>query len=111
MDIMMTRPELDAIRARVTAGTPIPLTELYQVALGLLAEVERDRAREHLLRADYVELLEAARATVAAAHQAECNPTRFVECELDRRGLLPPADMTPQQVLADAASLRTLLAA
>jgi hypothetical protein len=109
MDITMTRSGLDATRARITGDAPIPVAELRQIALALLVEVERDRAREHLLRADYVELLEAARAAVAAVHHHGFDPTAYLEGELGRRGLLPPPDMTPQQALADAASLRRLL--
>jgi hypothetical protein len=115
MDTMMTQSELNAIRDRVTSAR-IVLAELRQIAQTLLAEVERDRIREQLLRVDYAELLEAARAAVAAAHGHEggrpgAEPTAYVECELARRGLLPPPKMTPQQALADAASLRGLLEA
>ena len=108
---MLTRSELDDMRERITANNEMTPAELRRIALALLAEVERDHAREHLLRADYVDLLEAARAAIAAAHHDGCDPTAYVAAELAHRGLLPPPEMTPQQVLADAASLRSLLTA
>jgi hypothetical protein len=106
---MMTNTELHAIRVRLAGEASITVAELRQVALNLLDEVARDRIREQLLRTDYVELLEAARAAVSAAHHHACDPVTFMEDELARKGLLPPPEMTPVQALADAGILRRLL--
>jgi hypothetical protein len=48
----------------------------------------------------YMELLEAARAAVAAERDGEPDPLIYVIAVLDRHGQLPPDDMTPLQCLA-----------
>jgi hypothetical protein len=104
---MMTRSELNDIRGHLS-GVTAP-AELTRLVLTLLDEVEHDRAREYQLRAQYAALLEAARATVAAATLCLHDPTCHLERELSRRGLLPSAGMSPQTALADAAGLGDLL--
>jgi hypothetical protein len=48
----------------------------------------------------YLELLEAARASVAAEQRGEVDPLIHVRHVLAAHGQLPPADMTPAQCLA-----------
>lgn len=52
------------------------------------------------MNALYMELLEAARASVAAERDHETDPLIYVIAVLDRHGQLPPDDMTPTQCLA-----------
>lgn len=48
----------------------------------------------------YLELLEAARASIAAQDAGETDPLIHVRHVLARHGQLPPAGMTPAQCLA-----------
>ncbi|MCO6011483.1 hypothetical protein NE236_41690 [Actinoallomurus purpureus] len=48
----------------------------------------------------YFELLEAARASIAAARLGEADPLIHVRHVLDAHGQLPPEGMTPVQILA-----------
>jgi hypothetical protein len=52
------------------------------------------------MNALYLELLEAARAAVAAERDGEPDPLIYVISVLDRHGQLPPDDMTAMQCLA-----------
>jgi hypothetical protein len=48
----------------------------------------------------YLELLEAARASVAADRRGEVDPLIHVRHVLAAHGQMPPLDMTPAQLLA-----------
>ncbi|MFC7647937.1 hypothetical protein ACFQX6_51240 [Streptosporangium lutulentum] len=61
----MTRSEFDDIRAHIDAEADHP-GDLLRVARSLLNDLEDARMREATLRAYYLRLLTAARATVAA---------------------------------------------
>lgn len=110
---MMTRSDLDVIRASVADAAHLPPGELAGLAEALLGELERSRMRETRLRLAYANLLAAARATVAAAVEdgGDGDPLVFLVHELDEHGQLPPAGQPARRVLADAEALRPVLEA
>jgi hypothetical protein len=58
----------------------------------------------------YMELLEAARAAIAAHRDGEADPLIYIHAVLEAHGQLPPADMHPVQILALCSSCRTEVA-
>lgn len=121
---MMTRSELDHIRARIAdlaaqarAGlgqaadvdTAATALELADIAVRLHGELERARMAAHAQHMALLELLAAARATLAAAHQGEAR-LAHLEHALAAHGWLPDPGASPERILADAAALETALA-
>ncbi|GLW07656.1 hypothetical protein Misp01_27860 [Microtetraspora sp. NBRC 13810] len=97
----MTRSEFDDIRAYITAETT-SASDLLEVARTLLDDLEEVRMREATLRAYYLRLLTAARATVAARGTGDPEPLTFLEAELAKRGQLPEAGEQAHRILSDA---------
>ena len=97
----MTRSEFDDIRAFLADKTT-HLGDLLGIANVLIDDLEHARLREAALRNDYLRLLTAARATVAAAIAGEPDPLAFIRHELAERGQLPEDDEAVQRILADA---------
>jgi len=88
------------------ARTPIALwTSVADVPV-LLAEIGRLRSLLALGRAQYADLLAAARATVAAARDGEADPLYYIRDELAARGQLPPRHMHAAELLALATAIR-----
>ncbi|GIH91349.1 hypothetical protein Psi01_19790 [Planobispora siamensis] len=105
----MTRSEFDDIRAHITAEADRP-GDLLRVARSLLDDLEVARMREATLRAYYLRLLTAARATVAAQRAGYPEPLTFLTDELAKRGQLPGTEDEVNRVLADAHTAAALLA-
>ncbi|MGC5014796.1 hypothetical protein ACLQ2R_28865 [Streptosporangium sp. DT93] len=106
----MTRSEFDDIRAHIDAEADHP-GDLLRVARSLLNDLEDARMREATLRAYYLRLLTAARATVAAQEAGYPEPLTFLTDELAKRGQLPRSEDEVNRILADAQTAATLLAA
>ncbi|MBB5085059.1 hypothetical protein [Nonomuraea endophytica] len=107
---MMSRARFDGLREHAQAALLVhEAAELAGIVDELLAEVASSRVRESLTRADYIALLAAARATIAADGCGEAAPLTFVRWELERHGQLPADGVTAARVLADAAATRALL--
>lgn len=70
----------------------------------LLAEIERLRWVPALTHEWYVNLLAAARATVAADRDGESDPLLYLRDELDAYGQLPVRDRLPTDLLGRADS-------
>ena len=87
----MTRSEFDDIRAHIDAEADHP-GDLIRVARSLLSDLEDARMREATLRAYYLRLLTAARATVAAEAAGYPEPLTFLTDELGKRGQLPATE-------------------
>jgi hypothetical protein len=105
----MTRSEFDDIRAYIAAEAT-HAGDLLQVARTLLDDLEHARMREATLRAYYLRLLTAARATVAAEATGSADPVGFVKEELGRRGQLPTDGEQVQRILSDARTATALIA-
>ena len=108
----MTRSEFDDIRAFLADKTT-HLGELLGIARTLINDLEHAQLREAELRHDYLRLLTAARASVAAGIAGEPDPLAFVRNELAEQGQLPEDDEAVRHILADAraaAALRASLA-
>lgn len=105
----MSRSEFDDIRAHVTDETT-HAGELLSVARHLIDDLERARMREAALRAYYLRLLTAARATVAAEMTGAPDPLTFLRHELTERGQLPQDGEAAHRILADAHAAEALLA-
>jgi hypothetical protein len=99
---MLTREQI--IQLRLETGS----------AAGLRGPAARGRPgsgpeeRLALLRAEYAQLIAAARATVAAARAGASDPLVYVEAELARHGGLPPQGASVPTVLADACTAMML---
>ncbi|GAA2897092.1 hypothetical protein GCM10010517_62090 [Streptosporangium fragile] len=106
----MTRSEFDDIRAHIDAEADRP-GDLLRVARSLLSDLEDARMREATLRAYYLRLLTAARATVAADAAGYPEPLTFLTDELAKRGQLPSTEDEVNRILADAHTATALLAA
>jgi uncharacterized protein HemY len=106
----MTRSEFDDIRAFL-ADEATPSGDLLRVARTLIDDLEHARMREAVLRARYLHLLTAARASVAAESVDAPDPLMFLKRELDEQGQLPEDDEAVQLILADARAASALLAA
>ncbi|MBB2913578.1 hypothetical protein FHS43_004882 [Streptosporangium becharense] len=106
----MTRSEYDDIRAHIDAEADCP-GDLLRVARSLLSDLEDARMREATLRAYYLRLLTAARATVAADTAGYPAPLTFLTEELAKRGQLPSTEDEVNRILADARTAAALLAA
>jgi hypothetical protein len=104
----MTRSEFDDIRAHIDAEADHP-GDLLRVARSLLNDLEDARMREATLRAYYLRLLTAARATVAAETAGYPEPLTFLTDELAKRGQLPATEEV-NRILADAHTAAALLA-
>jgi hypothetical protein len=103
----MTRSEFDDIRAHIAAEAARP-GDLLQLAHELLDDLEQVRMREAILRSYYLELLTAARATMAAQAAGDPAPLTFLQHELAKHGQLPTEDQV-QRILSDALTAQTLL--
>lgn len=105
----MTRSEFDDIRAHIAADEG-DSDGLLLLARTLLDDLEQARLREATLRARYLELLTAARATIASDTVGDANPLTFLRHELGRNGQLPTADEDITRILSDARTAAELLA-
>ncbi|MEO3814711.1 hypothetical protein ABGB17_37425 [Sphaerisporangium sp. B11E5] len=105
----MTRSEFDDIRAHIAADEG-DSDGLLVLARTLLDDLEQARLREATLRARYLELLTAARATIASDIVGDPNPLTFLRHELGRRGQLPAADEDVMRILSDARTAAELIA-
>ncbi|MDF5755626.1 hypothetical protein [Spongiactinospora sp. TRM90649] len=105
----MTRSEFDDIRAHLTAEET-RAGDLLQIAKSLLEDLEHAKMREATLRAYYLRLLTATRATVAAEAVGAPEPLTFVKDELAKRGQLPGDGETVSRILADAHTASLLIA-
>jgi hypothetical protein len=108
--------EVTMTRSRTTTE-PLPVTELtlierrmrtvglftahaYTDMGRLLTEVRRLRQARAIEAAEHAELLAAARATIAAAHDDEADPLGYLREVLDAHGQLPEMGQHPAQLLA-----------
>ncbi|MCG5216572.1 hypothetical protein [Streptosporangium sp. KLBMP 9127] len=107
----MARSEFDDIRAHLAAAEATHAGDLLQVARTLLEDLEHARMREATLRAYYLRLLTAARATVAAEITGATEPTTFLKDELAKRGQLPAEGEEVHRILSDARTAAALVAA
>jgi hypothetical protein len=107
--VIMTRSEFDDIRAHI-AAEEADSGDLLQIARSLLDDLEQARLREATLRAHYLGLLTAARATVASEAAGDPSPLTFLWHELGRRGQLPSCDEDAMRILSDARMAEELLA-
>jgi len=104
----MTRPVLDTeevrtrYRAAIQTRTPAALWAALADVPALLAEIDRLHGQHALTRVRYVNLLAAARATLAADRDGEDDPLFYVHDELAEHGQLPPAHRSPAELLAHA---------
>ncbi|RCG29572.1 hypothetical protein DQ384_21155 [Sphaerisporangium album] len=105
----MTRSEFDDIRAHIAAEEG-DCDDLLQIARTLLDDLEQARLREATLRARYMGLLTAARATMASDAVGDIDPLTFLRHELGKRGQLPTGDEEVTRILSDARTAETLLA-
>ncbi|GAA5086484.1 hypothetical protein HNP84_003520 [Thermocatellispora tengchongensis] len=105
----MTRSEFDDIRAYIAAEAT-RAGDLVEVARTLLDDLEHARMREATLRAYYLRLLTAARATVAAEAAGAPEPLTFLKDELAKRGQMPEGKQV-NQILSDARTAEALVAA
>ncbi|MEV6986019.1 hypothetical protein AB0M95_32815 [Sphaerisporangium sp. NPDC051017] len=105
----MTRSEFDDIRAHIAAEEG-DSDDLLQIARTLLDDLEQARLREATLRARYLGLLTAARATMASDTVGDIDPLTFLRHELDKRGQLPTGDDEVTRILSDARTAEALLA-
>ncbi|WP_214412751.1 hypothetical protein [Sphaerisporangium fuscum] len=105
----MTRSEFDDIRAHIAAEEG-DSDDLLQIARTLLDDLEQARLREATLRARYLNLLTAARATMAAGTVGDPDPLTFLRHELAKRGQLPTGDEDVTRILSDAHMAEALLA-
>ena len=62
-----------------------------------------------LLRAEHAALLAHARAAVAAALRGESTPTTYLEGYLEEHGQAPSAEISPAELLAQAATCAALV--
>jgi hypothetical protein len=106
---IMTRSEFDDIRAHIAAEAD-HASDLLGIARTLLDDLEQAHMREAALRSQYLSLLTAARATVAAEATGYAEPLTFLKHELDKRGQLPVGDEMVHRILADARTAAELLA-
>lgn len=83
----------DAPRAHDAAPAPVPAA-----CGGVLSHQDRDL----LLHAQLAVLLEKVRAAVAAHWAGQPDPLVHLVDHLDKLGLLPPADVPPEQLLGQA---------
>jgi hypothetical protein len=105
----MTRSEFDDIRAHIAADEG-DSDDLLLIARTLLDDLEQARLREATLRARYLELLTAARATMASDAVGDPNPLTFLRHALGKRGQLPAADEDVMRILSDARTAAALIA-
>ncbi len=89
-------------RTAEEARTPVTLWLAVADVPVLLAEVHRGRSLLALVRAEYADLLAAARATLAADRDGETDPLYYLRDELAARGQLPPKHLRPVELLAQA---------
>ncbi|GII57061.1 hypothetical protein Pth03_54500 [Planotetraspora thailandica] len=104
----MTRSEFDDIRAHIAAEDPRS-GDLLEIAHTLLDDLEQLRMREAILRTNYLRLLTAARATMAADMAGDAAPMTFLTHELEEHGQMPSGEQI-QHILSDARAGQTLLA-
>jgi hypothetical protein len=105
----MTRSEFDDIRAHIAAEEG-DSDDLLQIARTLLDDLEQARLREATLRAHYLGLLTAARATLSSDTVGDPDPLTFLRHELGKKGQLPAGDEDAVRILSDARMAETLLA-
>ncbi|MFC4532398.1 hypothetical protein [Sphaerisporangium dianthi] len=105
----MTRSEFDDIRAHIAAEEG-GSDDLLQIAGTLLDDLEQARLREATLRAHYLGLLTAARATVAADAIGDPDPLTFLRHELSKKGQLPTGEEEVLRILSDIRAAEALLA-
>jgi hypothetical protein len=103
---MLTREQMIQLRLEpgAAAGSRGPAAEMP----GADAGSAKDKLA--LLRAEYAQLLAAARAAVTAARAGAPDPLVYVEAELTRHGGLPPRGASVPAVLADAHTAMMLAA-
>ena len=98
--------DIDAIRTHhdtaQRARTPVSLWISVADIPILIAEVHRGRSLLALTRAEYANLLAAARATLAADRDGEHDPLYYLRDELAAHGQLPPKHLHPVELLAQA---------
>lgn len=101
--------DLEAARTHhhtaTTTRTPAALWTAVADLPVLLAEIDRCRTLLALTRAEYANLLAAARATIAAYRDGEADPLWYLRDELSAHGQLPPPDMHVPELLAQAAPI------
>ncbi|GGL09131.1 hypothetical protein Sme01_12200 [Sphaerisporangium melleum] len=105
----MTRSEFDDIRAHIAAERGAS-DELLQIAGTLLDDLEQARLREATLRAHYLGLLTAARASIAADAVGDPDPLTFLRHELGKKGQLPTGEEDIVRILSDVRSTEALIA-
>lgn len=104
---MLTREQI--IQLRLETGVAAGLRGQAAVELrGSGPGPAKDRQALALLRAEYAQLIAAARAAVAAALAGASDPLVYVEAELARHGGLPPQGASVPAVLADACTTMLL---
>ncbi|GIH89915.1 hypothetical protein Psi01_05450 [Planobispora siamensis] len=107
---MMSRRCIDALRTHAQAAYLIDdAGELAGIVTELVAELQGSRIREGLIRSEYLALLTAARATIAAERCHQAAPLTFLHWELERHGQLPGDHDTATRVLADAKAAQILM--
>ncbi|RJL22482.1 hypothetical protein D5H75_35220 [Bailinhaonella thermotolerans] len=108
---MMSRSEIDLIRVRAAAvdTSGADVAALLDDVAALVGELEAARLRECTMRANYLALLTAARATAAAEMRGEPVPMTFLTHELARHGQLPRDGEDARRVLADARTASALV--
>lgn len=103
---MMTRSDLDGIRARLAGTSGVGTDTAHEIAATLLTELEHTRMRESVLRVEHANLLAAARAALAASDEGDTAPLFYLEDEVGQQGQRPRPDQ-PQagHALTDAPAL------
>ena len=98
--------DLDAVGAHHHTAeetcTPVTLWIAAADIPVLIAEIHRGRSLLSLTRAEYADLLAAARATLAAHRDGEHDPLYYLRDELAAHGQLPPKHLHPAELLAQA---------
>lgn len=92
-------------RAATHTRTPVALWIAVADIPVLLTEINRVRSMHALTRAQYADLLAAARATLAAHRDGEADPLFYLRDELAAHGQLPPKHLHALELLALATVL------
>jgi hypothetical protein len=110
---MLTREQRFQLRLETSAaaGIDAPATMMTVRRAGGPPPGAVSGAEENqlaLLRAQYAQMITAARASVTARRAGTADPLAYIEAELARHGGLPPGSATVPAVLADAATAMDL---
>jgi hypothetical protein len=97
LDLDAVRTHLHDARAR---RVPVALWIAIADVPVLIAEIDRLRSLLALARAQYADLLAAARATIAAQRDGEADPLIYLRDELNAHGQLLNRDMHAAELLA-----------